>query len=183
MTVYRQINELEKENLPPEKPRKNYKWLWIAAHFILLVILVLQAIYAFRVEIAAEWPRLKPTMSNYCRLFNCSIPLPHKINLFSIESSDLAADTTAPSLIILSAILRNLAPHSQAFPWIELTLTNGENKLLARRLFKPADYLKPEESEQIGLANNREIDVQLRLDTRDLKPAGYKLLLLYPTEK
>jgi predicted Zn finger-like uncharacterized protein len=177
------INELESDTPPPEKSRKNYKWFWMAAHFVLLAALVLQAIYAFRVEIAAEWPRLKPAMSNYCRVFNCSIPLPHKINLFSIESSDLAADTTAPNLIILSAILRNLAPYSQAFPWIELTLTNGENRLLARRLFKPADYLKAEENEQSGLANNREIDVQLRLDTQDLKPAGYKLLLLYPTEK
>ncbi len=176
------IKELEESAFRPKKRHKNFPWLWIVANFMLLLALGLQVIYFLRVEIAAQAPRFKPALSLYCRLLHCSLPLPHQINLFSIESSDLAADTTAPNLIILSAILRNLAPYAQAFPAIELTLTNGEKKLLARRLFKPADYLKPEENQAIGLANSREIEVQLRLDTQDLKPAGYKLLLLYPPE-
>lgn len=176
------IKELEEVTFRPKKRSKNLPWLWIVANFMLLLALGLQVIYFLRVEIAAQAPRFKPALSLYCRLLHCSLPLPHQINLFSIESSDLAADTTAPNLIILSAILRNLAPYAQAFPAIELTLTNGENKLLARRLFKPADYLKPEENQAIGLTNNREIEVQLRLDTQDLKPAGYTLLLLYPPE-
>jgi len=98
----------------------------------------------------------------------------------SIESSDLVADPLQPNVVKLSALLHNRAEYSQAYPNIELSLTDNQNKVLARRIFTPAEYLPSGENETNGTGQNRELNILLRLDTGDLKPTGYKLLLFYP---
>ena len=147
---------------------------------LLLVLLLAQAAYFFRVELAANQPGLKPALLSYCGLLHCSVPLPQKAELMSIESSDLEADPAQSSVIALNALLRNHAPYAQAYPDLELTLTDPQDKPLARRTFHPAEYLKPGDDAMQGLAASRELGVKLNLDTTDLKPSGYRLFLFYP---
>ena len=54
------------------------------------------------------------------------------------------------------------------------------NQVVARRVFQPAEYLKPGEDEKQGLSATREISIKLHLDTTDLKPTGYRIFLFYP---
>ena len=156
------------------------RWPWAIAAFVLLLVLFAQAAYFFRVDLAARLPGLKPALAGYCKLLGCSVPLPQKPDLMSIESSDLEADPTHVNQITLNALLRNRAPYAQAFPNLELTLNDTQDKPLARRIFKPKDYLPLLESEQTGLLPNRELSVKLYLNTADLRPIGYRLVLFYP---
>ena len=158
------------------------RWPWAIAAFVLLLVLFAQAAYFFRVDLAARLPGLKPALAGYCKLLGCSVPLPQKPDLMSIESSDLEADPTHVNQITLNALLRNRAPYAQAFPNLELTLNDTQDKPLARRIFKPKDYLPPLESEQTGLLPNRELSVKLYLNTADLRPIGYRLVLFYPKQ-
>jgi predicted Zn finger-like uncharacterized protein len=168
----------EEEEIPPA-PRKR-RWLWITASSLLALLLLLQAMYFFRVELAARLPGLKPVLIGYCMVLNCTVPLPQNPGLMSIESSELEADPEHENQIILVALLRNRATHVQAFPVLELSLNDTQDKVVARRLFKPADYLPATESEAAGLRPNRELNIRLRLDTTDLRPTGYRLALFYP---
>lgn len=162
------------------KPSRNLRWLWIAGSFLLGIALLAQSLYFFRVELAARLPGLKPVLVSYCKLLGCTVPLPQNPDLMSIESSELEADPEHANQIALIALLRNRAPHVQAFPVLELSLNDTQDKVLARRLFKPADYLPVTESEAAGLRPNREVNIRLRLDTTDLSPTGYRLALFYP---
>jgi predicted Zn finger-like uncharacterized protein len=162
------------------KKKKKYTWPWIVGSLLLSILLLAQATYFFRVELAAYQPGLKSALISYCRLLQCTVPLPQKADLMSIESSELEADPVQSSVITLNALLRNHAPYMQAYPDLELTLTDAQDKPLARRNFRPAEYLKSGEDEKQGLAANRELSVKLNLDTTDLKPSGYRLLLFYP---
>lgn len=162
-----------------EPPRKR-RWPWIAASSLLALVLCLQALYFFRVELAARLPGLKPLLVGYCKPLNCTVPLPHNPDLMSIESSELEADPEHENRITLVALLRNRAAHVQAFPVLELSLNDTQDKVLARRQFKPADYLPATESEAAGLRPNRELNIRLKLDTTDLRPTGYRLALFYP---
>ena len=164
----------------PARKRERRTWPWIAGSLLLLIILLAQAAYFFRVELAANQPGLKSALISYCRLLQCTVPLPQKADTMSIESSDLEADPTQASVIALNALLRNHAPYTQAYPDLELTLTDAQDNPLARRTFLPAEYLKPGEDEKEGLAASRELSVKLNLDTTDLKPSGYRLFLFYP---
>jgi len=165
---------------PPEVIKKKLVWPWLAGSLALLLLLLAQATYFFRVELAASQPGLKPALISYCRLLQCTVPLPQKAELMSIESSDLEADPAQANVISLNALLRNHAPYAQAYPNLELTLTDPQDKPLARRVFHPVEYLKVDEDEKLGLAANRELGVKLNLDTTDLKPSGYRLFLFYP---
>lgn len=155
-------------------------WPWAIGSLLLLTVLLAQAAYYFRVDLAARMPGLKPALQAYCQLLACSIPLPRKANLVTIESSDMEASPSPASAITLSAILRNRAPYAQAYPNLELTLTDAQDKAVARRFIRPHDYLKPEENEAAGIPAHRETSIKLYLDTTDLKPAGYRLFLFYP---
>jgi hypothetical protein len=46
-------------------------------------------------------------------------------------------------------------------------------------VFRPVEYLPPQENESAGLTPNHEISIKLHLGTANLKPAGYRLVLLY----
>lgn len=160
--------------------KKNVHWSWVVVTLILLILLLAQATYFLRVELAAHLPGIKSTLTSYCKLLNCNIPLPQKIDQLSIESSDLESNPKQASVIALNAILRNRAPYAQTYPHLELTLTNSMDEVLARRIFPPAEYLKPNEDEKQGLMPNHEVGIKLHLDTADLRPTGYRLFLFYP---
>jgi hypothetical protein len=159
---------------------KRPQWPWIASSLILLLLTLAQGVYFFRVELAARLPGLKPELISYCDLLKCTVPLPEKAELLSIESSDLVADPVQPNVVTLSALLHNRAEYAQALPNIELSLTDTQDKVLARRVFTPAEYLHSNDIEQNGVGANRELNIQLHLDSSELRPTGYKLLLFFP---
>ena len=170
---------LPNKSAPPPR-KKPLVWPWMIGNLVVILLLLGQAAYFFRVEIAANSPGLKPALIAYCRPFHCTVPLPHKAEFMSIESSDLEADPAQASVISLNALLRNHAAYTQAYPVLELTLTDAQDGPLARRTFQPAEYLKPSEDIKEGISANRELIVKLNLDTTDLKPSGYRLFLFYP---
>ncbi|MBK9161584.1 MAG: DUF3426 domain-containing protein [Nitrosomonadales bacterium] len=166
--------------LPAEAKRR--VWPWAIAASLLTLVLLAQTAYFFRIELAARSPGLKPALLAYCQWIECEVPLPQHASLMSIESSDLEADPEIENRITLNALLRNRATYAQAYPDFELTLNDIDDKPLARRVFKPAHYLPPLESQRTGLLPNHELDVKLRLETADLKPTGYRLVLFYPKQ-
>ncbi|CAG0124926.1 hypothetical protein RHDC2_00772 [Rhodocyclaceae bacterium] len=171
---------LEHHLAVPKKKKRKRRWPWFVGCLLLLILMLTQAAYFFRIELAARLPGFKPALMSYCALLKCSIPLPHKIDLISIESSELEADPAHANVITLNAILRNHAPYAQAYPDLELTFTDTQDNLVGRRTFKPGNYLKPYDNENQGMPPNREVSVKLHLDTTDLKPTGYRLFLYYP---
>lgn len=170
----------EDEFLAAVPKKKGPGWPWAIAGFLLLLLLLAQVTYFFRVELAARLPGLKPALVTYCGLLDCQVTLPRDANLMSIDSSDLEADPDHANAITLTAVLRNHASYTQAYPDLELTLNDLNDKPVARRTFRPAEYLQKGSDEQQGLAGGRELNIELHLDTADLKPSGYRLLLFYP---
>lgn len=164
----------------PPKPRA---WPWAIAVVFLLLLVCAQAAYYFRVDLAASLPGLRPALTGYCKMLKCTLPLPQHSGLISIESSQLESDPGRANQIIFDALLRNRAPYAQVFPDLELTLNDSLDQPLARRLFTPAEYLPPAQNGSAGMPPNSELVIRLRLDTADLKPSGYRLVLLYSNRK
>jgi len=150
------------------------------ASVLLGIVLLLQTVYFFRVEIAARLPGLKPGMLKVCAAIKCNLPLPQKLDLISIESSELESDPAQEKIVTLHALLKSNAPYAMTYPHIELTLTDLKDNAIARRSFTPENYLPTSIDIKSGYPANREININLHLDTTDLKPAGYRLILFYP---
>lgn len=180
MTLAERVEIIDDEDHGEGADMQKPTWPWTAAAVCALMLLIAQAAYFYRVDVAAHHPSLKPALESYCSLLNCEITLPRYADLISIESSELEAVPDIEARIVLHALLRNRAEYAQAYPHLELTLTDSMDKALARRIFKPTEYLPPTERPEAGIRPNRELAIALSLDTTDLKPMGYRMQLLYP---
>lgn len=163
-----------------EKPsRKKSSRLWSVAAIFISLVLVLQIGFRFRGELAHRFPDAKPVIQSICAELNCDIPLPQQAELISIETSDLRADGANLSVMVLSATLRNRATFVQSLPALELTLTDAQNKTLARRVLTPRDYGLSGARLESGFTANSELPIRIFIDTGTLKPVGYRLYLFY----
>ncbi len=182
MTLAEQVAFVQDDDAGEHQPDQRIL-PWAIASFFLLLLVCAQTAYFFRIDLAANLPNLKPVLMKYCKLLNCTLPLPQHSGLIGIESSELGADPANENQITFETLLHNRAPYAQAFPDLELTLNDSQDKPLARRIFTPADYLPPSHNETAGLQPNLDFSIKLRLDTSDLKPSGYRLVLLYSNNK
>ena len=165
--------------LPPKSSR-----IWGLVSIFLLIVLTGQIVYLYRTELSII-PGTKPYLEQYCLILNCTIPLPQQVELLTIESSEMQTGTGQhSSLITITAIVRNRATFPQAFPAIELTLTDTQSDMqdrdLASRIFTPGEYLEENVNPSKAIAPSNEISVTLYIDSGDLNAAGYRLVLLYP---
>lgn len=163
-----------------DEPRKRgFFWLWLIGALLLLVSLGVQGLYFFRSDLAARQPEFKSFLQQFCGVLRCSIRLPANPDLLSIETSNLEADPQQANLVAVNAILRNRAKLAQEYPQLELTLTDTQDKMIARRIFAPGEYAKSADLSR-GMAPNEEVTVKLFLDLGDLQAAGYRVFLFYP---
>ncbi len=98
----------------------------------------------------------------------------------SIEASDLQADPAHRGLLILTATLRNRATWPLAYPHLELTLTDAQDRVVVRRALAPADYAGGTADLQKGIAPNGEVALKVFIDASATSQAGYRLYMFYP---
>ncbi len=92
----------------PRPHRRSSRMWWLGSAFLVLA-LAAQVAYRYRGEIAVLLPEAKPLIQRVCAELGCDVPLPRRVELLGIESSDLQADSTLPSVMVLTATLRNRA--------------------------------------------------------------------------
>lgn len=167
------------EELFPDPARVRRARMWAAGTALLLLVLAGQAAYFQRSELAAQVPGLRPYLLQFCELMRCAIAPPQRPKQIAIEASDLQSlDKARPGVIQLTATLRNHAEHDLGYPALDLVLTNTKEHAVARRIFKPKEYLERGRDAAAGIPASAEITIRLDLDTGDLNPAGFRLDLL-----
>ncbi|MFA4969621.1 MAG: DUF3426 domain-containing protein [Sulfuritalea sp.] len=164
----------------PEPPPPPRRWPWVIGSAIALMAIGLQAALAFRAELAVVWPKAKPALIALCDTAGCDVGLPSKVALVGIEASDLHPDSERKSRLVLTATLKNRAPFAQTFPHLELTLTDTEDKAVARKVLAPVDYLPTGTSIPQGMQPGADIAVAVGIDSGELVASGYRLYLFYP---
>jgi len=156
------------------------RWPWLLGALLLLLTLLAQAAYHYRGAITLLFPETKPHAAALCASLGCELPLPRRIDLMSIEASDLQADTTNPNVMVLSATLKNRAIFNQQYPLLELTLTDAKDQPVVRRVLAPQDYLDKTANTQSGFTANTEIAIKVFIEGSQVKATGYRLYLFYP---
>lgn len=165
---------------PAQGARRRHAFAWALAAMAMLALLGAQSAYVFRTELAATRPDLRPALEKLCAALECDIPLPRKPDLVSIESSDLHPDPKQGKLLLLVATLKNRAPFVQAYPHLELTLTDTQDRPLVRRVFAPPEYLTAGTDMRAGFAANGDLALSLWLEAAEVGATGYRLYLFYP---
>ncbi len=166
----------------PASPAK--RWLFGLGIGLLLGMLGVQAAYVFRDEITRAWPQLRPAYLKVCETFACTVPLPRLADLVGIGTSDLQSEPGRPDRYILNATVRNRASHPQAYPYLELTLTDSQDRPVVRRVLEPKEWVPPLQLQRAeiedGFRGGSEIAVKLPFEAEGVAAVGYRLYVFYP---
>lgn len=155
-------------------------WILVLLALLLALAAVAQATYFLRTQISVELPQSKPYLVKACMLLGCTVDLPHDIDQLVIYDSDMQEDADHQGVIQLSSSLINHAPYAQAYPLLELSLTDTRDKVVMRRTFTPSEYLPTDRNAVNGIPPNDEIHIKLFITAGDVAAAGYRLYVTYP---
>lgn len=170
----------DKSKLKPKKIfKRSHIWLMVLFALILLFVAIAQSVYFLRNDIAIYYPKTKPYLVQICEKLACSIDLTEKIEFIVIDDSDIQEDAVYAGLMHLSSTLINQASFQQAYPNLELTLTDTEDKPKLRRFFKPIEYLPAHTNIAKGLAPGEEVKIKLAMTTHGETVAGYRVFVTY----
>ena len=103
-----------------------------------------------------------------------------QIDSVSIESSDFQPLADKRDQFVLNVLLRNRGTTVQAWPSIELTLNDTTDKIVARRVIAPRDYLPANPLPAKGFATGSEQPIRLVFELVRLTASGYRVYLFYP---
>lgn len=137
--------------------------------------LAAQAAYVYREDLAARLPATRPLLVAACGALGCSVGPARSIDTINVESSGLVR-VEKSSIYRLTVVLRNRAGFDVAVPALELAVTDGQGKLLARRVLRPAEM----GASQIALGAGRDLTLQATLQVATEPVAGYTIETFYP---
>jgi predicted Zn finger-like uncharacterized protein len=146
----------------------------VAMSTVAAVVLLLQIGHHFRDALAAQWPSTKPVLAAWCRSAGCTVEAPRRIDDISIDSDSL---TRAVGLdaSVLGLTLRARGHVPLTMPWVDLSLTDGDGHLIARRALSPHDLGAPDVLQPGATAT-----LQAMLNTINYRVAGYIVVIFYP---
>ena len=169
--------EFVKRSRKQEQSGRTRRILLGIGAFVLLLVLASQLVLNFRNVLAARYPGARPALEGACALLGCRVELPTQIDNLAIENGELT--TLGPDTYSLNTLLRNQGSLVQAWPSIELELTDTNDKPVLRRVFAPGEYL-PQGTAAAGFNARSEQPIKLHFALADLKPSGYHIFIFYP---
>jgi len=160
----------------------------------LLLGLGLQMVHQFRDLIAAYHPQTRPLLAQWCEIAGCQIAPPLRLEDLQVDNIELVRTSSeGPDSYRLSVVVHNKGAIDLAWPNIDLTLTDDNGAVIARRVFSHQDArwldsadakgnpsATPASSPPSAVPSQRSTTLQWRLLAPDIKPAGYTAELFYP---
>jgi hypothetical protein len=151
------------------------RMLWWTACMAALLALVGQWVLHERHAVSAKWPLVQPWVTLVCQQVGCRVDAPRAaLDDLSVEATTF--NRVRGNTYRLSLALRNKSEVPVAAPLIELTLTDQQDQVIARRVLSPGEWagglavMPPREDVNGAVAFSTTLD----------RVAGYRVLAFYP---
>jgi predicted Zn finger-like uncharacterized protein len=141
---------------------------------IAAAVLLLQVGHHFRDTVAARWPSTRPMLVAWCKLADCALEAPRRIDDVLVDSTALTR-ATGLDAFVLSVTLKSRSTLPLATPSVDLSLTDGNGRLIARRALAPRDF-----GAASVLQPGSEAPLQLMLNAGSARVSGYTVEIFYP---
>jgi predicted Zn finger-like uncharacterized protein len=161
------------------------RFLWSVLILAGLVLLVAQAAYVYRVQIASSVPALRPLLERACVSLHCEVRYPRQIQLISIMGSSLQSKAKTadsgdhPDQMLLQVTLRNNDSKPQEWPTLTLDLVDFSGTVVVKKNLPPKAYLSPS---ALGgpFAAKSEVMARVPIKLNGVKVNGFQLGKFYP---
>lgn len=146
---------------------------------LLATALAAQAALTWRDHLAARVPALKPALQAACGVLECTLGAPRRIAALAVDGSGLGR-VEKSSLYKLSLTLKNRSDLALAIPALDVSLTDSDGRLVARRVLTPAELGLPGGDPTIAAGADLPLLAVLQLDRAAPAVSGYTVELFYP---
>ncbi|MEO7392966.1 MAG: DUF3426 domain-containing protein [Ramlibacter sp.] len=162
------------------------KAFWSRPSVRVLMFLVLLAFGALlsaqvaihnRDRLAVVEPGLRPWLARLCEPLKCTIGAPRQIDAIAIDSSSF--NKLRGDAYRLNVTVKNQAATQVALPALELTLTDGQDQAIVRRVLMPSEFANPGPG-TIAPGSEWSGSMALAAGGVNGRIAGYRLLAFYP---
>lgn len=144
---------------------------------VLALLLAAQWAIQERHRLVAAQPALKPWILRACDHLGCDLAPVRQIDAIVIDSAELVR--RLGNFHSFDIVLHNQSPLEVALPALELTLTDTQQVVVARRVFLPQDW----PADVTALPPHGRVSVSFRLSIslgEGVPTAGYRALVFYP---
>ncbi len=160
--------------------RGSPSWLWIGGSALLFFTFVAQATFFYRDQLAG-YPPLRPYVFDACHHIGCNVRPPYDLTSIElIQPTNMTPHPRTPNALRLRATMVNRAGKNQPLPLMQITLTDGTNRMLSRRLFAPREYLEQPSLAETDMASHLAIGALLDITNPDGKAVGYEIEFIAP---
>ena len=128
---------------------------------VLALVLAVQVMIADRARLAgdATW---RPRVERLCAALGCDLPAWREPEALRVTARDVRPHPSVPGALLITASFSNQAQFAQAWPQLELTLTDLDGQSLGLRRFTPAEYLGSEpRSERIAPGQSAIVSLEI----------------------
>lgn len=150
---------------------------WGLGAILMSLLLVGQWMYFNRNELARD-KQWATYVQYFCAAVHCQIRPRQDVGLVELTDTRVAPHPKFDKALSVRATLINRAKFTQPFPLMEITLTDTEGKVLARKRFNATEYMKNETQISLGLAPNVAHKAQLEITSPKTSADGYEIRLL-----
>ncbi len=139
---------------------------------LMVAILAVQYAYSYRIPLQ-ENETLKPWLDSLCQVTNCSMPPKRELEKIELVDNMMQSHPRYRNSLLVTATLINRADYVQPYPVVELTMSDLQQKIVARRMFHPKEYLVGETTE-MHFAPNVEVALMLEIEDPGKDAVGFK---------
>lgn len=150
---------------------------WALANIALIAVLLGQYAYFNREELA-QYPELRPWLTQLCDTFGCDVPLQKDPGRISLANRVVQSHPGHEHALLIDATLVNEAAFVQAYPQVELRFSDLNNQLVAGRRFRPAEYLPPGTDIKKGMAPREPVKFSLEIADPGKQAVSFQFNLL-----
>ncbi|WP_435012921.1 DUF3426 domain-containing protein [Xanthomonas arboricola] len=128
----------------------------------LVGLLALQIVIADRAQLAAD-ARWRPLVSAACAVARCTLPAWREPGALTLLNREVRPLPGVPGVLQIQASFRNEARWAQAWPWLQLSLSDADGRVIGTRVLAPQEYLGQPPAAQDTLAPGQAVQVAFRV--------------------
>ncbi len=155
---------LEDSEDEPEDPKRNplIRPLWITAAVVFIIVITLNVASVLEIPLLDD-PRVDSKLIEMGLKEAPPEPPFRDVEKIELLSREMKAHPSRPGVLLLTATMVNRADRSQAYPEIDVTLLDIRSRILARKLFRPGDYLSRTSELRTGMTPDAYLTFSLEL--------------------
>lgn len=152
---------------------------WGAGVAVLLLLFIFQYSYYMRDDLA-RYPELRPWIQSLCDIAHCELPLQQNIDLIKLTHRDITSHPRVKGALLINAIIVNNATFSQPFPAMQITLSDINGSVIAKRRFQPNEYLDADVNLRRGMPTDSPIQIGLEIADPGKDAVNFEFNFFYP---